>query len=449
MSQRPQPIDEFFKNKLEDISYDAPMHVWEAIDKKRNRKYKFLLALRKRWPGIAVLLMIVLVVAQIYLANRERATWQIESLPIPQVPINKDTKTVEDHSIQAPEPTSPIAQHDELNRQVTQGKNSNSIFSAQPMNPGSKEVMSPGRQSTEDPFGNRISVFPKIDDRRTDGLYPLSNNLPDLKHLRGEQSPSIIATKQLFLYRSPIAEEMRPLPSREKGKATVSLEVVAGLSRPFRTLLPLSEEAQDYLVERENTEKVIGGINGGIRLNLVTKRGLSFRTGLFYTQINERFSYFVPEADRNSAGTISPNPRADSSALEEDYYLRSSNGLKFVDIPVLIGYEKSFGRLGLGINGGTHINVSFAQKGKLLDATTLKPTSISSSDDDAYNIYKKRLGLSYYGSFNFSYQISSSVRLLFEPYIHYQPVSLTLDEFGIRQKYMNAGLLLGLKKQIR
>ena len=94
------------------------------------------------------------------------------------------------------------------------------------------------------------------------------------------------------------------------------------------------------------------------------------------------------------------------------------------------------------------VNLVFRQKGDVLSPVDLKPVSIDSGTLDAYPAFKQQAGLGWYGSLGLEYKMGSDLYLMVEPYVKSFPRSLTIDQYGVQQKYLHAGTFVGLKKPL-
>jgi len=182
---------------------------------------------------------------------------------------------------------------------------------------------------------------------------------------------------------------------------------------------------------------------------MVADNGIALRTGVNYSQINEKFTYFngseevtetrnIFDSDGNIIGT-------DTVTLTGERYKVSNNIYRTIDIPFIVGYEFDMGQFGMSVNGGAYLNLLFMPDGDLLDPETLEPIAI---DGDNFNAFKEQVGLGYYGSLALTYQAKNGLQLLLEPHFKLFPKSVTQDEYALTQRYTSVGLFMGVRKRL-
>ncbi|MEM8909712.1 MAG: hypothetical protein AAGD05_17825, partial [Bacteroidota bacterium] len=179
------------------------------------------------------------------------------------------------------------------------------------------------------------------------------------------------------------------------------------------------------------------------------------RSGLVYSQITEVFEFADEDAisvtttieytidpingdtiSRNEVTTVQPGQRVKTTY----------NKYRMLDIPIILGYEWYFKKFSLDVNAGAYFNMLFRQKGDILaPGTEPEPVSISSKNSNAYPAFRDRLGVSLYGSIGFNYNLNQDVQLLLEPNFRYQLKSITIEDYQLDQKYLNVGLLVGVR----
>src|SRR5205823_7334112 len=125
----------------------------------------------------------------------------------------------------------------------------------------------------------------------------------------------------------------------------------------------------------------------------VFKNAMSFKTGINYSQINEKFSFI--QTNLVQVTYIIDPVRGDTTGsytVRGSRYKTTYNHYRTLDIPLLMGYELGNGRLHANINAGAIINVYSWQKGDILD-TSFQPVSITTGKGVSSYQYKNNLGL--------------------------------------------------------
>ncbi len=214
----------------------------------------------------------------------------------------------------------------------------------------------------------------------------------------------------------------------------------------IRNLKARTAEDENYRQRRDDTEATLYGISGGVRLSLVTRRGLALRTGIVYNRILERFN-LEKEGDERIVFEIPAGTNDTIITIETGTtILRSYNRYHSIDIPLLLGYEIEVGNFNFSINSGVYFNIFARQKGKILSQSDM-PEFITSNNPQRINAFEKDLGISIYGSIGLNYQIRPNLQLLIEPNLRYQLKPITLETYPLEQQYINVGLLLGVRRQ--
>lgn len=230
------------------------------------------------------------------------------------------------------------------------------------------------------------------------------------------------------------------------------VDAIASIEYTTRTLKAKDNEFSDYARNREASESEMYSFSTGLRLSFVTEGGVALRTGLIYNQILERFKYvngnrerWVFDVERDNQGNII----SIDSTLETGTRIKTTyNRYRTFDIPLLLGYELHKKKIVYNINGGVYFNIWSKQKGEFLapNANDL-PIKFNSGNPTAEKIFHDRLGISFYGSLGFNYKLNDVLQLLIEPNIRYQFHSITVEDYPLEQKYMNIGLMTGLRLQ--
>lgn len=416
---RHHPLDEAFRLKLEAREVDPPLHLWEAIEKKRNTKHRLINRLRLRLPMYAITFLTF--------SSGMFYFFLSTSIPLDSFPIPFPNEKIE----------------------------------AQP----SDEVIPEEAALTPVDIPN----FPDYSHQPIAGLTATDSNAESTTHIN-----ALISLKPELLERQEISRELTALPvllanhvvSRNdrkehgwtgtprcpqfgNGRWQLYVEGVGAGLWSFRTLEAESPALEDYVGSRASSEKQLPAFSAGVRLSAISDKGWMVKGGISYTQINEKFSYLneseartiiheVYDEQGNIIGT-------DTTIELGTRYKITYNRYRTLDVPLLLGYEFNWGKSSLYLNGGVLLNLAFRQKGAILDPVDESPVSITSSDTDAYPAFRQQLGLGWYAGMGLSYEITPDCSFIIEPHIQAYPQSITTDQYGINQQYINAGLNLGLR----
>ncbi|GAB2838596.1 outer membrane beta-barrel protein [Ferruginibacter profundus] len=233
-------------------------------------------------------------------------------------------------------------------------------------------------------------------------------------------------------------------PSIEKDAAGNKsyIEVYGGPDIAFRSLSDTGNSA--YLQKRKESTKFSSAYSAGIRYTKVFGNGMSIRTGINYSQINEKFTFvqgnlvqitYIINANGDTTGSyITTGTR----------YKTTINKFRTIDVPVLIGYEMGNGRLHANINAGIIVNAYSWQKGDVLD-TAFRPVSITTGKTSSPYQFKTNIGVGFMAGASFYYKLNDKIHVLAEPYFRYNLSPMSKEKLTLTQKYNSAGIRLGLR----
>ncbi len=229
--------------------------------------------------------------------------------------------------------------------------------------------------------------------------------------------------------------------SKTKGNNRIYFDILAGGDYAARALSAKGDEANNYLALRNQTETVEPSWIVGARASLVTPSGISVRSGIYYSQIHERFDYSGRQTII-TIDTVNGMPRIDTvtGTLIQTTY----NKLKTLDIPFLLGYEMQLDKWTLSANAGFALNLRFRQRGFFLNPNG-QVVNFSSGATTPYPSFKSNAGISLLANISLAYKLSDKLELLLEPNIRIRPNSLTNEAYPLEQKYQNYGLMTGLR----
>ena len=233
-------------------------------------------------------------------------------------------------------------------------------------------------------------------------------------------------------------------PSIEENAAgnKTYIEIYGGPDIAFRSLSDTGNST--YLQKRKESTKFSSAYSAGIRYTRVFSNGMSIRTGVNYSQINEKFTYvqgnlvqvtYIIDANGDTTGSyITTGTR----------YKTTHNKFRTIDVPLLIGYELGNGKFHANINAGVIINAYSWQKGEVLDAS-LKPVSITTGKANSPYQYKTNIGLGFMTGISAYYKLNEKIHILAEPYFRYSLSPMSKENLTFKQKYNTAGLRLGIR----
>lgn len=206
------------------------------------------------------------------------------------------------------------------------------------------------------------------------------------------------------------------------------------------------------LQSKDSSESGQLSFTAGVRFSKELGENMVFKTGLQFTQINEKFIKRI-ENERRLTTVVTTRTIIgsqgqtilvrDTSVTEQIGYSQTTayNRYRSIDIPLLLGYVFTLDGWQIGINGGPILNIKSWQEGEGLDVN-LQPVSFAKNKA---TVYKKNTGFGLYGGLSVIKWVSARTSVFAEPYIRYNLTSLTNSSSIINEKYKLSGILLGVR----
>ncbi|MFZ1423238.1 MAG: hypothetical protein WAS55_05410 [Saprospiraceae bacterium] len=216
-----------------------------------------------------------------------------------------------------------------------------------------------------------------------------------------------------------------------------------------RSLKTVDPSLSKYLEERANSEQPIMSYSVGLRASYVLSNGLSLRGGISISNNKERFD-FVKERQKITIEIKDKDGNLVRTEIKEIVIMdKIYNHYKFIDIPLLVGYEKDLKDFILSVNGGIGLNISASQSGKIYKPDIKTVYDLANNGEANTPIFKKNAGLSVIGSIGLNYKYNERILLLLEPSARYYVRSLSDPSNPISQNYLFLGMNLGLRYRIK
>ena len=451
------PLDEVFRNQLQDQAAAPPLHLWEQIDQKRTPKHRFFNQVRQKKPIVALLASTAIAGVALLLWNLQQPTLRNFPIPAPKssLPaIAQQHEAIVPHEAAASEKKKPVRSSSSPSKLAAAAENDTPT--------AQRAILTDDAQAPTSLVAENASVATAVADALTEEIVAIANTVAADREETPAVSPERVADLPI-LNRQPTPayaldeSELSGLfgsndPKCARfgdGKWALYLDVMASPDLTFNTLEARHSDAEAYLEKRRETETRLFAFSGGLRLSMVTDNGLALRTGVNYSQINEKFTYFNGSEENTHISNIFDSEGnvigTDTITLTGERYKVSNNIYRTIDIPFIVGYEFDMGQFGMSVNGGAYLNLLFMPDGDLLDPETLEPIAI---DGDNFNAFKEQVGLGYYGSLALTYQTKNGLQLLLEPHFKLFPKSVTQDEYALSQRYTSVGLFMGVRKRL-
>jgi hypothetical protein len=237
-----------------------------------------------------------------------------------------------------------------------------------------------------------------------------------------------------------------PCPEAEANAAGNKkyIEIYGGPDYIFKSY---SDTGNTYIAQRKASTGIHYAFSAGVRYTRVLGSGISFRTGINYSQINERFIAFNGYVLERVVQVNSIGDTIANYTTASVQYKKSTNIYRTIDIPIQAGFEFGNGRLHTNLSAGALVNISSKQSGNTVEPNG-NVIDLSGPKTSSKYKYKSNVGVSFLGSVSVYYKLSEKLHLMAEPYFRYSLSPMTKDEITFSQKFHTAGLRFGLRKDL-
>lgn len=459
MSKR-HPLDELFKNNLREASAPVPDNMWERIARARQQKRRRMVVI---WSAVGASTLGLLAFLLFPLSTPELGHFPLEHINARANTAGVDTPAT-------------LATQQGLNDQNLVGQENqllNAPSTAAPANSRGQNY-----QQIAASISPKTTISPQTRKATTnklaaEELAPVPTGQEQIEELPSvvsseEDSPRIAGPHQRL--RSQVVAN---LPTRNLAYAQqtelklfanhaprcarfanpyfrLDLEVLGGPAYAQQILQAKTPESITHLSKRRESESSGISHSSGFRLAAASNVGLSLRTGVMYSQINDRFTFEVGSETRVST-LFGPNGEVigvDTTYFEA-YEEHHHNRLKFIEVPLLMGYEQQVGKFRVGVNAGAYLNLHFGAKGTIYSPATEEPIEFGQQGDrDVLPIFEQRATAAWYVGMSLAYNLHSRYSLVAEPYFKSFPRALSSSEYDLRQNYWMTGLQLGMRMRL-
>lgn len=263
---------------------------------------------------------------------------------------------------------------------------------------------------------------------------------------RNVDAISLLTPRKDLLYRH-IKEDPCNMIQRYVKRDKIYLDFYYAPEISKRTIEAVYPESGSYAEKRNMDERFIKAYSAGVRGSYVFRNGLALRTGFNYSEIKERFDYFAGTQIITIIKRDDKNNPIDTVQEEVPLIENIYNRYRFYDIPVVAGYEVDLADFLFSINGGVAINLMASRSGTIYNLDQKSKLDLSNNSVEGKSFFRNQVGLSLVGSFGLNYKLSRGLMLLAEPSVRYYLGSVTTDAYPLKQKYLQFGLIAGLRYQ--
>ncbi|MEL7119582.1 MAG: hypothetical protein AAFO07_09080 [Bacteroidota bacterium] len=463
------PIDDLFKQKLGEHELAPPMHLWDAIAQKKPKRRGFVFWWSRNGNYALIGLALTIFAASLfYLIQSEEeeklnyfkidgfGNDPVSTLAAAAAENVTDGKVVDEKAVEETtvNQIAEISDHDQPSSThsfIGNSENSNVALNSQSnktINNSSEEVENLNAQELllEEGFLSNLGAVADQWRQTANHLSRASNVYFEEKRLQSSIDLFDPLQNDAFLEEYS-RETIIPAHKLKKARGiNYYLEAYGATNFVNRTLSTENAAFEDLMNQRVENEEVQLAFSAGMNLMMVNQKGLSLRTGFQYTQIREDFSYFTKAPELKVTLVYGPNGSivgTDTVLVQQGDPTIYQNQFSFVNIPVLLGYEKKIKRFTIGVNAGPIFNIAFQRKGTFLASETQLAT-IEEADD----VFRNSIGINWYTGLNLQYEISPGMHLLVEPHLRLQSFSINQSNSPIQQKYSMSGISFGVRKLI-
>ncbi len=207
-------------------------------------------------------------------------------------------------------------------------------------------------------------------------------------------------------------------------------------SLTVNSALDSSQNTSIYTNKRKETEKTIDYRQAGL-LAGVQYRNFSLRTGIQYQQLNDLFEMTI-------------NNWVNESGQVGLRHIKWTNSYYLLDIPILAGYEKRFGRFNFQLIGGTVFNIRLKHNNGFLINSELVPDRVSNHENFGGSPFLDKLGAGVLIQAGIEYQVNNNFAIFTRPtyrsFLKNWSNTNQLSNTNYSQFGINAGVKIGLRR---
>lgn len=441
--KRHHQVDEVFRQKLEQFDSEAPMHLWDNINKALDERRKRVLPL---WD------MKLLYLAGALFTGAMILLWQT----LPENKPELGSFPVEVAKPAATKPTAALSPVVEKANEATEvaakipKSQQPPLIAALTIQTENATAADINTTSNTTPEALSITTKKGLNDTAASTFKEITtaDNKDKVSSEEVTMLPSLLYSRDALASRLTLPQDIK---CARFGGSTWRFygEILGSIDLPMREFTSRYNEWESYARRRRETETGKMAFSSTIRFSAVSDKGFALRTGIQYSEIDERFSYFNENEQRT---IITDIYGPDGQLLRTDTVLvagaeyAANNHYRLIDLPLIVGFERNFGKFAFAINAGAQINVFFDADGQFLSPEDLQqPVTFGNDNKAEVKAYRDRLGLSWYGSVGFIYHMNPTWQLVAEPAFRIYPQSFTRASYPVDHRYFVSGLNLGIR----
>jgi hypothetical protein len=472
------PFDEYVKDRLEGFEPAVPSHIWDKINKEKNKKRPFAFWFEKpnfKLFGILFLLFIgsfgIIVFKNFNAENKLHNSFAKVNNNLDAANktsknngLNKNgdneikvtTKNISERneSISAENFNNAITSNQKQTTTSSQKNNTNSsdfhhkrkqLFTKQKKGAqifsGATDEGDVVLDNSSSVSKNNISNANSINNNNIEStiIESLESNKKEesLISLSNKITPHIIPVKKIELN--------IPCPTNNSSKGINYLEWYASTDFSIRNFSDTPQSA--YLKLRKESTKSMLGFSAGMRYTHLFKSGFSIRTGINVSRTNETFTFTQGNILQTIYVTNGAGDTINTYQAQSTRYKTTYNKYTSLDIPLLVGYEITRGNYILNVNGGLIFNIYAWYKGDILDKNN-QPLNVNSTQSQSVYQLNKNIGMGGLLALSFYYKLNDRYSILAEPSFRYNFSSILNKELSLKQTNHTAGVKVGIRMNL-
>lgn len=414
-------FDELMQQKLGSYSSDVPGNMWQRIEKKKKRDRLFFFL---RWYALGALLLLTVLSGYYFISLKgDKKNKTVKENKILKDNETKDNKNIaENNSDKIHDSVTLSLNNSSSDKNLSLSKSDNkttilihhSVIRADDKTWLKNKTKTFSIQSgniTNDHTTN-VTVFPQIVDSSID-MH--KEPIHDQSQTGNKKSiPKMEQSSANIMAAGDTKDEViESTTKNELPKNYLSLEIFVSPDIPF---VHISSNDQ-YDVLRKNVAKEQLSFSFGARLSAPMMKNFFWKTGFQFSQVNERFNY------QDSANNL----------------YTSSNHFKTLDIPILLGYEKTYSQFKISASAGLLVNIHSKYSGKIINPL---PEVV---DVNSGGLYKQNMGTAIYLGAAINTQLNKKLHVFAEPHFNFRLGSMASTYQPFKQKINVAGISFGLR----
>jgi hypothetical protein len=232
---------------------------------------------------------------------------------------------------------------------------------------------------------------------------------------------------------------------RKKAQKHWLVEAYGGYGLLQQNQKAKAAESNDFLKLRNATEGKPSSVSAGTHVGLRLGNGIVLKTGFEFQQANSIFEVKIADYELI---TRDPVTGAIVSSVKGERYKKTFNRSQFVQVPLLLGYERGNRNWRIGITGGITMNIFTYYKGDMLSPLNAKvPITYTDRDVNRVELYSKKPGVGIQGSLQLMRHLNHGVWLYVAPQYDMILKTISTDINPIEEKIGFLNVTLGVRKE--